>query len=85
MKEYYDESIKCWRDENDARLCSFDNETIKAVAQNCIEFLTKRNTIYIDDVEVLLEKALEGISDKEDLTLSERNAIKRIRTMLKGL
>ena len=41
------------------RVCSFDNETIDIVLSNCKEFLKLRDRIYIEDVKVLLEKALE--------------------------
>lgn len=67
------------------RVCSFDNETIDIILDNCKEFLKFRNTIYIEDVKVLLEKALEGIEDKKDLVPAERDAIKAIRNMIKGL
>lgn len=67
------------------RVCSFDNETIDIILDNCKEFLKFRNTIYIEDVKVLLEKALQGIEDKKDLVPAERDAIKAIRNMIKGL
>ncbi len=67
------------------RKCSFDNETIDVVLDNCKEFLKLRNTIYIDDVKVLLEKALEGVENKKDLIPVEQDSIKAIRNMIKGL
>ena len=67
------------------RICSIDNETIDVVLDNCKEFLKLRNRIYIDDVRVLLEKALEGVEDKKDLAPSEQDSIKIIRNMIKGL
>ena len=67
------------------RICSIDNETINVVLDNCKEFLEQRNTIYLGDVCVLLEKALENIEDKKDLCDSEKEDIKRIRNMIKGL
>ena len=65
--------------------CTIDNETIGVVIDNCKEFLTKRDTIYLGDVCVLLEKALEYVDDKKDLCDSEKNDIKRIRNIIKGL
>ena len=67
------------------RICSIDNETLKVVAQNCVEFIEKRDRVYLEDVQTLLEKALEGITDKKDLCDSEKETIKRIRKMIKGL
>jgi len=67
------------------RKCTFDNEIIGVVIDNCKEFLGKRDTIYIGDVCVLLEKALEGVEDKKDLAPAEIDDIKRIRNMIKGL
>lgn len=67
------------------RVCSIDNETIDVVLDNCKEFLKLRDRIYIDDVRVLLEKALEGVEDKKDLAPVEQDAIKSIRNMIKGL
>lgn len=67
------------------RKCSFDNETINVVLDNCKEFLKKRDTIYLENVRVLLEKALEGVESKKDLTSSEEMSIKSIRNMIKGL
>ena len=81
MNWNFDEKTKSWRDVNNCRVCTFSKDTIKAVAENCVEFITKRNTIYIGDVEVLLEKALEGIADKKDLTPAEQMAIKNIRNI----
>ena len=81
----WDEEKKCWVDFNGGRICTLDNETIKAVAENCVEFITHRDTIYIEDVCSLLEKALEGVKDKKDLTPAEQWAIKSIRQMIKGL
>ena len=67
------------------RICSLDNETIDVVLDNCKEFLKYRNTIYLEDVITLLEKALEGIADKKDLSYSEQETIKRMRIMIAGL
>ena len=67
------------------RTCSIDNETLFVVLNNERKFLHDRNTIYIEDVRVLLEKALEGVEDKKDLSPSEQSAIKSIRHMIKGL
>ena len=67
------------------RICSIDNETLKVVAQNCVKKKKKRDRVYLEDVQTLLEKALEGITDKKDLCDSEKETIKRIRKMIKGL
>lgn len=67
------------------RKCSIDNETINVVLDNCKEFLQKRDTIYLSDICVLLEKALEYVDDKKDLSDYEINDIKRIRKLIKGL
>lgn len=67
------------------RKCTIDNETIGVVIDNCKEFLTKRDTIYLGDICVLLEKALEYVDGKKDLSDSEQEDIKRIRKMIKGL
>ncbi len=67
------------------RKCSIDNDTLQVVLDNCKEFLTKRDRIYLGDICSLLEKALEGITDKKDLCDSEKEDIKRIRKMIKGL
>lgn len=67
------------------RICSIDNETLGFVIDNCKEFLEKRNRIYIGDVCTLLEKALEYVEDKKDLSDGEQEDIKRIRKMIKGL
>lgn len=67
------------------RKCSIDNETLDIVLDNCKEFLKLRNMIYLNDVCCLLEKALEGIEDKKDLCDLEKDDIKRIRNMIKGL
>lgn len=67
------------------RICTIDNETIGVVIDNCKEFITKRDTIYLSDVCVLLEKALDGVEDKKDLSDNEQLDIKRIRNMIKGL
>ena len=83
--EKFDEKITMWRDENNKRICTYENETLKVIAKNCIEFLTTRDTIYVDDVVILLEKALDGVADKKDLTPLERDSIKRIRRMINGL
>ncbi len=67
------------------RRCTFNNETIEVVINNCKEFLTNRDRIYVEDVCTLLEKALEGVENKKDLSPSEQMSIKRIRNMIKGL
>lgn len=67
------------------RICTIDNETIEVVLNNCIEFLNKRDLLYLGDICVLLEKALEGVADKKDLSPLEQEEIKRIRKMIKGL
>ena len=67
------------------RICTIDNETLKVVCKNCLGLLEKRDTIYIGDICTLLEKALEGVEDKKDLCDSEKEDIKRIRKMIKGL
>ena len=67
------------------RECRYENETIGVVIDNCKEFLEKRNRIYLQDICVLLSKALEGVEDKKDLCDSEKEDIKRIREMIKGL
>ena len=67
------------------RMCTFGNDTIDVILNNCKEFLKERDTIYLGDICVLLEKALEGVEDKKDLSDSEQEDIKRIRNMIKGL
>ena len=67
------------------RECSIDNKTLQVVLDNCKEFLECRDRIYIRDICVLLEKALEGVADKKDLSDSEQEDIKAIREMIKGL
>lgn len=67
------------------RICSIDNETIQVVLDNCKDFVKYKNRIYLNDICVLLEKALEGIEDKKDLVYSEQEDIRRIRKMIKGL
>ena len=74
-----------WEYENGGRVCTINNKTLEVVLDNCKEFLRKRNTIYLEDVGLLLEKALEYVSDKKDLSCGEQEAIKRIRRMMKGL
>lgn len=81
----WDDNSKCWREENGARICTLDNETLDVVIDNCKEFLDKKNTIYIHDVRVLLEKALEGVADSKDLCDSDKEDVKAIRRMIKGL
>ena len=85
MKEKWDDYKQCWVNENGGRICTFNNDTLIAVVNNCKEFIQKRDTIYLEDIRVLLEKALEGVRDKKDLSDSEIDTIKRIRVMLKGL
>lgn len=67
------------------RKCSIDNETLNVILDNCKEFLNKRNTIYLSDICDLLEKALENVGDKKDLSDRELLEIKTIRNMIKGL
>ena len=81
----WNEKNNRWEDEYGRRTCTHDNETIGVILDNCKEFLNKRDTIYIGDICILLEKALEGIKDKKDLTPSEQEDIKRIRSKIKGL
>ena len=83
---YFDEESKCWRMSiNDGRMCSLDNETLDVIVDNCKEFLKYRDRLYIDDIVCLMEKALEGVADKKDLTSAEQDAIKNLRRMIKGL
>lgn len=65
--------------------CTIDNETLGIVIDNCKEYLQKRDTIYLGDICVLLEKSLEYVEDKKDLSDGEQEDIKRIRNMIKGL
>lgn len=67
------------------RQCTYDNELIKEVLKNEIEFLEKRNTMYLSDIYVFLEKALDGVENKKDLSDGEIEDIKRIRRIIKGL
>ena len=67
------------------RKCSIDNETLDIILDNCKEFLKYRNTIYLSDICCLLEKALEYVDNKKDLSDGEITDIKRIRKMIKGL
>lgn len=67
------------------RKCTYDNELIKEVLKNEMEFLEKRNTMYLSDIYVFLEKALDGVEDKKDLSDGEKEDIKRIRRIIKGL
>lgn len=85
MKEVFDEKNQCWRDEYGRRLCTTDLETLQVVTENCKEFLLKRNTIYLHDIVLLLGKSLEFIKDKNDLSPSEKDDIKTIRSYIKGL
>lgn len=84
-KMIWSEKNKRWEDEYGSRVCTYDNELIGEIINNCKEFLEERNTIYLGDICILLEKALEGIKDKKDLTPSEEDDIKRIRNKIKGL
>lgn len=81
----WNEKYKRWEYKNGGRVCTIDNETIDVVLDNCKEFLEKRDRIYISDVKVLLEKALEGVENKKDLVSAEQDSIKAIRNMIKGL
>ena len=67
------------------RECGYENETIGVVISNCKEFLEKRNTIYLEDVYVLLNKALENVEGKNDLCDREKEIVKKIREIIKGL
>lgn len=67
------------------RKCSYSNELIKEVLENEMEFLEKRNTMYLGDIYVFLSKALDGVENKKDLSDSEKEDIKRIRNIIKGL
>lgn len=67
------------------RKCTYDNELIKEILKNEIEFLEKRNTMYLSDIYVFLEKALDGVENKKDLSDGEIEDIKRIRKIIKGL
>ena len=67
------------------RKCNYENDLIGYVLDNCKEYLKKRNTIYLQDVYVLLSKALDGVENKKDLTDSELLDIKNIRDLIKGL
>ena len=67
------------------RKCTYDNELIKEVLQNEMEFLEKRDTMYLGDIYVFLSKALDGIENKKDLSDGEKEDIKRIRNLIKGL
>lgn len=84
-KMIWSEDNNRWEDEYGGRVCTHDNELIGEIINNCKEFLEKRNTIYLGDICILLDKALEGIKDKKDLTPSEVDDIKRIRNKIKGL
>ena len=81
----WNEIEKRWENEYGGRICTIENKVIDVVLDNCKEFLNKRDTIYLQDICTLLEKALEGVIDKKDLTYSEQEDIKRIRKMIKGL
>ena len=67
------------------RKCTYDNDLIDYVLNNCKEYLEKRNTLYLQDIYVLLSKALDGVENKKDLTDSELLDIKNIRELIKGL
>jgi hypothetical protein len=67
------------------RVCNTENKIIDIVLDNCKKYLEERDTIYLKDICILLEKALEGIENKKDLVCSEQEDIKRIRNMIKGL
>ena len=71
--------------EKGKRCCSLDNDTLSIILDNSKEFLKYRDRIYIEDVKCLLEKALEGVTDKKDLSPSEAETIKTIRKIIKGL
>lgn len=67
------------------RKCTYENDLIDYILNNCKEFLKERNTIYLKDVYVLLSKALDGVENKKDLTDEELVDIRRIRDLIKGL
>lgn len=67
------------------RKCIYDNELIKEVLKNEMEFLEKRDTMYLGDIYVFLTKALDGVENKKDLSDGEKEDIKRIRNIIKGL
>lgn len=83
--QMWDEKSNCWRNENGGRICTIDNDTLDVILDNCKESLGKRNTIYLHDVKNLLEKALESVRDGKDLCDSDKEDVKRIRQMIKGL
>ena len=58
---------------------------MRVILNNCIKFLEERHTLYVEEIAILLSKALEGVEDKKDLTASEQDTIKNIREMIKGL
>lgn len=67
------------------RKCTYENDLIDYVLNNCKEFLKERNTLYLNDIYILLSKALDGVENKKDLTDSELLDIKNIRELIKGL
>ena len=67
------------------RKCNYENELLEEVILNCKDFLNERNRIYLEEVYILLTKALEGVETKKDLTPSEQDTIKNIRNIIKGL
>ena len=67
------------------RKCTYENNLIDYVLNNCKEYLKNRNTIYLQDVYILLSKALDGVENKKDLTDEELVDIRRIRDLIKGL
>ena len=85
MEKYFDEKNSCYRDNNGRRLCTIENDTLNKILDNCKEELNLRDTIDLWNVTWLLQKALEGNINKKDLTPSEQNAIKRIRSYIKFL
>lgn len=85
MGRYMDEKNSCYRDNNGRRLCTIENDTLNKILDNCKEDLKLRDTIDLWNVTRLLQKALEGNINKKDLTPSEQDAIKRIRSYIKFL
>lgn len=85
QENVWDDKSKCWRNPNGGRICTIDNETIDYVLSNCKEFLKQRDTIYLHDVRIMLEKALEGVKDGNDLCDSDREDIRAIRRMVRGM
>lgn len=65
--------------------CNFNNEFIKDILNISIETLENNNNISLNNVYVILSKALEGVKTKKDLSFSETETIKNIKELIKGL